>query len=145
MQSRPPRAANEPRAASSALAFKSDAAADIKYVFREDDEGGELRERGRPAGGAGEGQLQNRLGFDMEQISGHCSLPTHLHRKAAVIHLLKGDILSILSEIEIRRWQIVISWFKLVPSRWPSPLNLVFPGNVPGWRDAEIKPIKLQE
>ena len=30
------------------MAFKSDAAAaDIKYVFREDDEGGELRESGR--------------------------------------------------------------------------------------------------
>ena len=71
------------------------------YSAKTTREGGELRERGRPAGGAGEGQLQNRRGFDMEQISRHCSLPTHLHRKAAVIHLFKGDNLSILSEIEI--------------------------------------------
>ena len=42
---------HEPRAASSALAFKSDAAAaDIKYVFREDDEGGRRIAREGEAG-----------------------------------------------------------------------------------------------
>ena len=47
---------HEPRATSSALAFKSDAAADIKYVFREDDEGGRRIAREGEAGAAEQGR-----------------------------------------------------------------------------------------
>ena len=50
-------ATSRERAASSALAFKSDAAAaDIKYVFREDDEGGRRIAREGEAGAAEQGR-----------------------------------------------------------------------------------------
>ena len=74
---------------------------------------------GRPAGGAGEGQLQNRLLTWNRFRDIALYRRTHTAKLQYIIHLSKGDNLSILSEIEIRRWQI-ISWFKLVPSRWPS-------------------------